>query len=151
MSTGNAPTPATLAKQVAHHSAAMKKQASARVSPTKTSTPAPSPKKGMPYDQMVSVIKSARPGDKLRIIFADKPVDKVRIVAFLGLTMTGIGGKPALAISDWGLMDLVAVADYGDWHGFRSYDVTVLESFDVNDFVTCTQPHELFESITKLA
>ncbi len=102
----------------------------------------------MTNEQMTGILRAVRPGDKLRIVFADKPAEKVRIQMVLVLC------KPhpsaTLDIGEFPAATLFAIADSGFWASHRAYVATVLDGFDPEDFIYRTLRHGLLESIQKL-
>lgn len=103
----------------------------------------------MTYDRMMAVLNETRPGDRLRIVVADVPVDQYRIKMLLYVCHPMMGGTPYLDIGDDGALTLSAVHDSGTWFDCRSYEATVLEGFDADDFAYRTLRNGMLESIEK--
>jgi len=112
-------------------------------------TPAPQAPK-MTYKQMLEVINSVKPGDRLRIVFADEEFDgdlKGRVYHILA--MCAPVGR-AIDIGELPMFNLQAVADSGRWIGFRTYVATILDGFDPRHFVSRTIGHDMLESINRI-
>ena len=104
----------------------------------------------MTYEQMIEVINSVKPGDRLRIVFADKEFDgdlKGRVYHIL--MMCAPVGR-AIDIGELPMLNLQAVADSGKWMEFRTYIATILDGFDPKHFASRTVGHEMLESISPL-
>jgi len=101
----------------------------------------------MSYEQMVEVIKSAKAGDKLELVFANKTFDgdlKGRVYMILAMQ------NQAIQFSELPMFNLMAVADSGKWEGFRTYTITVLDKFDPEYFISRTLSREMLESVSRV-
>lgn len=99
----------------------------------------------MEMKEMMDVISSAKSGDRLTVVFADKTFDgdlKGRVYMILAMNDRSIRFEGATA------MNLQAVADSGQWAGFRTYTITVLDTFDPKYFISRTIGREMLESIS---
>ena len=111
---------------------------------------------------MLRVINSAKPGDKLKVVFANRTFNGdltgrlyfiLAMCAPLGeaLHLGEMSFATLKAVADSGKWDLKAVADSGKWEGFRTYTFTVLPGFDPEWFANRTLGHDLLESIERIA
>lgn len=101
----------------------------------------------MTIKEMATVIEAARPGDKLRLVFRDETFGgdlTGRIYMILMLH----GQK--IDFGEGGMLTLKAVADSGRWEGFRTYIITILDSFDPEYFMKRTLDREMLESVTRV-
>jgi len=94
---------------------------------------------------MFDVIKSAKPGDKLKVVFADKTFDgDLKGLLYMILMMNG----QSIELDDLPMHNLKAVADSGEWQGFRTYTITLLDAFDPEHFIGRTIVREMLESVS---
>lgn len=97
--------------------------------------------------QMMEVIRSAKSGNKLKLVFANKTFDgdlKGRV--YMILAMHG----RAIQFGELPMMNLMAVADSGKWEGVRTYTITVLDKFDPEYFISRTIGREMLVSINQV-
>jgi len=98
----------------------------------------------MELDKMSEVIDALRPGYMFRIVFRDETFDgdlKGRL--YMILEMHG----QSIDFGEMPMWNLKSVADSGEWHGFRTYIIRVLEGFDPEYFARRTLDREMLESI----
>lgn len=98
--------------------------------------------------QMIHVLKVAKPGDRINIVFANKTFggDLNGRVAMLLRFFQQPGGQ--LRLPEMSYMNLMAVSRSGDWCDERTYIATVLEGYDAGDFIARTIGREMLESVT---
>lgn len=97
--------------------------------------------------QMCEIIRSAQPGDKLELVFADKTFDgdlKGRLYMILAMH-----GHLIQFLGMLSAFNLQAVADSGRWEGWRTYVITVLDGFDPDYFINRTIGREMLESVSR--
>lgn len=97
-------------------------------------------------DVVYDVLSSLMPGDKVKIVFADRTYSDhltSRINALLEVAHTEV---------DFGaeVMALCAVADRGAWNGFLEYTITLEYDFFLNLSKWFVWVHEMCESIEKI-
>jgi len=105
-----------------------------------------------PFDMRAAcdLVTSLKPGDKVKIVFADETFDgdlKGRIFMLIG----GFRDTIDFGGDGLGMMNLKAVAESGKWEGFRTYTITILHGFDADYFINRTFGRSLFESIEKVS
>ena len=96
--------------------------------------------------QMMEVIRLAKSGDKLKLVFANKTFSgdlKGRV--YMILAMHG----RAIRFGELPMKNLMAVADSSKWEGFRTYTIAVLDEFDPEYFISRTIGREMLESINR--
>ncbi|MEK7202249.1 MAG: hypothetical protein AAB669_01840 [Patescibacteria group bacterium] len=102
----------------------------------------------MTITQMCEVINSAKPGDKLEVVFADKTFDgDLRGRVYMILAMN----RRSIDFGELPMSNLRAVADSGKWEGFRTYVVTALDEFDPEYFIRRTIGREMLESVSRVS
>lgn len=98
---------------------------------------------------MIKIIRSAKPGDTLKIVFADKTFDgDLRGRLYMLLAMAD---KAFVFDETIDMLTLRAVADSGRWEGFRTYFITLYDGFDPEYFISRTIDRSLLESIEIVA
>lgn len=107
--------------------------------------PAPKPAQtAMPAWEMGDIIRSAKSGDKLEIIFTDETFGgdlKGRLYMLLMMH------DNAVDFGEGGLMTLKAVANSNNWDGCHDYTITILEKFDADYFIGRTIGRDLLVSV----
>ncbi len=103
----------------------------------------------MTNQAMQQVLDGLQPGDRFRMTFADLPVDEYRIQMIAVLCMSTPGSAATLKLGEMGMFTLQAVVETRRWEDFRTYEATVLQDFDPEDFAYRTLRHGLLESIEK--
>ena len=102
----------------------------------------------MTIAQMCEVIKSAKPGDKLKVVFANKTFNgDLRGRVYMILAMNG----RSINFGELPMFNLMAVADSGKWEGFRTYTITALDEFDPEYFISRTIGREMLESVSRVS
>lgn len=97
--------------------------------------------------QMTDAIRSARPGHRLKLVFADKTFDgdlTGRLRFILGLH------HKSIEFDDVGVLTLKTVVESGKWERCWIYTITVLKGFNPEHFIRHTVERELFESINRI-
>ncbi len=101
----------------------------------------------MNEQEMIEVIRSVKPGDKFRVIFANKTFDgdlKGRV--YMILAMHG----HSIDLGELSMFNLKAVADSSRWGGFQTYTITALDEFDPKYFISRTIGREMLESVSRV-
>ena len=104
----------------------------------------------MSAEEMQVVLDGLLPTDRIRIVFKDMPVEAIRIMMILVLFGATMHQAATLELSEMQLATLMAVQESGKWEGYRTYEATILEGFEPDDFAYRTLRHGLLESITRI-
>ncbi len=113
----------------------------------RTATPVTS----QPVAQMIEVLRAAKPGDKLKIVFADKMFGgdlKGRVGMIMHFFSPSNG---TLRLNEMPWYNLRSVMTSGRWSGFRTYVVAVHEGYDADEFIRRTIGREMLESVSATA
>ncbi|MCX6723538.1 MAG: hypothetical protein NT094_05795 [Candidatus Staskawiczbacteria bacterium] len=98
--------------------------------------------------QMMDVCNLAKPGDKLRIIFADKNFGgfiSEKLQAILDITRNA-----SFTMDDANTAYLQSVIDCRYWHGFRMCEIVTGNNFDAKCFIDYTINRGVVECIKKV-
>lgn len=99
----------------------------------------------MSYEQMAEIIKSAKPGDKLKLDFANKTFNgdlKGRL--YMILAMQG----RTIQFGEMSILTLSAVVNSGKWERFQTHSITILEGFDHEYFISRTLGREMLDGVS---
>ena len=95
-------------------------------------------------DDMIGAIRGAKAGDRLRIVFTNNTFDgdiTGRLLMVLGMHGSYFN------MDELPHMTLMAVAQSGQWSGFRAYTITLLSEWEPEYFLCRTIGRELLESV----
>lgn len=94
--------------------------------------------------EMVTLARGMQSGDKLELIFADRQPE-----GGLSWFITDIIDAGMVSMSE---LSLIALRDVAlgsiEWHGFRTYQVTIISGFDAERFIERAIIAGLLESMT---
>ncbi len=100
-------------------------------------------------EEMRSVIHGLRPGDRLRVVFHDRPVPGLAAYLnhiFLMLRPT----VNALFVERDGFNDLKAASVNDKWNGCRAFVFVILGAFNADEFIRRTVSVDLLEKVEKV-
>lgn len=101
-----------------------------------------------PTKDMISIIKTVKPNERLKLVFADKTFEgdlSGRIFHILAMHLDGM-----IKFDEEEKWDLQEVATSGRWDSCRTYTITVLEKFNPEYLIDRTIGHGLLEEVTLL-
>jgi cold shock CspA family protein len=97
--------------------------------------------------EMMDIILSAKPGDRLKVLFTDKTFDGdlgSRLIMILGMQNKGIW------MEEMSRMNLDLVATTGNWGNFRIHTISLQDEFEPDYFIQWTIDRELLDSVSKI-